>query len=65
MSEVEAISTASVFLPSWYQRRRRAGALTASQLMMSGPSTARKPCGLWPMITRRQRMMAAGRRLTV
>ncbi len=62
MSDVEAISTARVFWPSWYQRRRRAGALTASQPMMSAPSTARKPCGLWPMMTRRQRLIAAGRR---
>ena len=45
MSEAEAMSTASVFLPSWYQRRRRAGALTACQERMSalkhGPKTLR------------------------
>src|SRR5712691_4889054 len=46
------------------QRRRRAGALTACQLRMSAPNTARKPWGLWPMTTRRQRTMAPGRRRT-
>src|SRR5258708_7348896 len=64
MSDADAISTASVFLPSWYQRRRRAGALTASQDMMSAPSRVRKPWGLCPMITWRERLIAAGRRRT-
>src|SRR5438477_2283288 len=65
MSDVDAISTASVLSPSWYQRRRRAGALTASHDRMSASSTALNPCGLWPMITRRQWLIAVGRRRTV
>ena len=50
MSELDAIKTASV-VPSWYQRRRRAGALTAFQLRMSARSTALNPWGLCPITT--------------
>ena len=64
MSEVDAMRTARVALPSWYQRRRRAGALTGCQSRMSAPSTARKPWALWPMTTWRQRSIARGSRRT-
>ena len=61
MSDMDAMSTASV-RPSWYQRRRLAGAFRGCHSMMSAPRTALKPCALWPITTCRQCSMARGSR---